>query len=93
MSPTRVQSLIGGRFEEPGSDEVDPIYDPATGETIAMLPYSTAEEIDRAVRAGKNCGARKLRSVMLPPTVLVDETAEQVSSTDFIGGTGRHFLF
>ena len=26
-------------------------------------------------------------------TVLVDETAEQVSSTDFIGGTGRHFLF
>ncbi len=26
-------------------------------------------------------------------TALVDETAEQVSSTDFIGGTGRHFLF
>lgn len=26
-------------------------------------------------------------------TVLVDEAAEQVSSTDFIGGTGRHFLF
>lgn len=53
MSAATVSSLIAGRFEEPGSDEVDPIYDPATGETIAMLPYSTPEEIDRAVRAAK----------------------------------------
>jgi malonate-semialdehyde dehydrogenase (acetylating)/methylmalonate-semialdehyde dehydrogenase len=51
MSAERVPALIGGRFQESGSDEVDPIYDPATGETIALLPYSTAEEIDRAVRA------------------------------------------
>jgi malonate-semialdehyde dehydrogenase (acetylating)/methylmalonate-semialdehyde dehydrogenase len=53
MSVSTVPSLIGGRFEEPGSDETDPIYDPATGETIAMLPYSTPQEIDRAVRAAK----------------------------------------
>ncbi|HSJ51407.1 MAG TPA: CoA-acylating methylmalonate-semialdehyde dehydrogenase, partial [Actinomycetota bacterium] len=53
MSASTVPSLIAGRFEAPGSDEVDPIYDPATGETIAMLPYSTSEEIDRAVRAAK----------------------------------------
>ena len=53
MSVSTVPSLIGGRFEEPGSDEIDPIYDPATGETIAMLPYSTPKEIDRAVRAAK----------------------------------------
>jgi malonate-semialdehyde dehydrogenase (acetylating)/methylmalonate-semialdehyde dehydrogenase len=51
MSAERVPALIGGRFQESGSDEVDPIYDPATGETIALLPYSTSEEIDRAVRA------------------------------------------
>ncbi len=51
MSAERVPALIGGRFEQSGSDEVDPIYDPATGETIALLPYSTPEEIDRAVRA------------------------------------------
>jgi malonate-semialdehyde dehydrogenase (acetylating)/methylmalonate-semialdehyde dehydrogenase len=53
MSASTVPSLIAGKFEQPGSDEVDPIYDPATGETIAMLPYSTTEEIDRAVRAAK----------------------------------------
>ena len=51
MSAERVPALIGGQFQESGSDEVDPIYDPATGETIALLPYSTPEEIDRAVRA------------------------------------------
>jgi malonate-semialdehyde dehydrogenase (acetylating) / methylmalonate-semialdehyde dehydrogenase len=51
MSAERVPALIGGRFQESGSDEVDPIYDPATGETIALLPYSTSDEIDRAVRA------------------------------------------
>jgi hypothetical protein len=30
---------IGGWFGEPESDEIDPIYDPATGETIAPLAY------------------------------------------------------
>ncbi len=53
MSAERVPALIGGRFQESGSDEVDPIYDPATGQTIALLPYSTPEEIDRAVRAAE----------------------------------------
>ncbi len=54
MSADRVPALIGGRFEEPGSDEVDPIYDPATGETIAMLRYSTPAEIDRSVTAARD---------------------------------------
>jgi malonate-semialdehyde dehydrogenase (acetylating)/methylmalonate-semialdehyde dehydrogenase len=53
MSVAKVSSLIAGRYEESGSDEVDPIYDPATGETIALLPYSTAADIDRAVGAAK----------------------------------------
>lgn len=53
MSVATVPSLIGGRFQESGSDEVDPIFDPATGATIALLPYSTGEEIDRAVRLAR----------------------------------------
>jgi malonate-semialdehyde dehydrogenase (acetylating)/methylmalonate-semialdehyde dehydrogenase len=50
MSVETVASLIGGKLEPGTSEEVDPIFDPATGETIAMLPHSTAEEVDRAVR-------------------------------------------
>ena len=51
MSVETVPSFIGGSFREGVSEEVDPIPNPATGETIALLPYSTAEEIDEAVRA------------------------------------------
>jgi malonate-semialdehyde dehydrogenase (acetylating) / methylmalonate-semialdehyde dehydrogenase len=46
-----VLGYIGGRFQEPASEEIDPIYDPATGETIALLPHSTRREIDKAVAA------------------------------------------
>ena len=51
MTVTTVPSFIGGAFREPRSDRVDPIPDPATGETIAELPYSTADEVREAVRA------------------------------------------
>ena len=48
-----VQSFIGGKFQESRSDKADPIPNPATGETIATLPYSTREEINDAVAAAK----------------------------------------
>jgi malonate-semialdehyde dehydrogenase (acetylating) / methylmalonate-semialdehyde dehydrogenase len=55
MSATTIGSFIGGRFREPrsGEGQVDPIPDPATGETIALLPYSTTQEIDEAVAAAR----------------------------------------
>jgi malonate-semialdehyde dehydrogenase (acetylating)/methylmalonate-semialdehyde dehydrogenase len=51
MTVTQVPRFVGGTFLESRSDDVqvDPIYDPSTGETIAMLPYSTPEEIDEAI--------------------------------------------
>jgi malonate-semialdehyde dehydrogenase (acetylating) / methylmalonate-semialdehyde dehydrogenase len=54
-APTKVQSLIGGRLRESHAEDVpvDPVFDPATGETIALLPYSTTEEIGEAVGAAK----------------------------------------
>jgi len=53
MSVEKVPSYIRGSFRESPSEEIDPIPNPATGETIALLPYSTREEIDEAVRAAK----------------------------------------
>ena len=52
---TQVQSFIGGAFRESrsGDVQVDPIPDPSTGETIALLSYSTRDEIDEAVRAAR----------------------------------------
>src|SRR5437588_1122082 len=46
-----VASYIGGRFRESKATTVDQIPNPATGETIASLPYSTRDEINEAVAA------------------------------------------
>ncbi len=51
MSATRVPNFIGGRLEESRSEQFEEIPNPATGETIAVMPYSTSEEINRAVAA------------------------------------------
>lgn len=51
MAAENVMSFIAGRFAEPSSDEMEPVPNPATGETLAILRYSSSEEIDRAVRA------------------------------------------
>jgi malonate-semialdehyde dehydrogenase (acetylating)/methylmalonate-semialdehyde dehydrogenase len=48
-----VASYIGGRFRESKAATVDQIPNPATGETIASLPYSTGDEINEAVAAAK----------------------------------------
>ena len=50
---TDVPTLIGAEWETPASETVDEIPDPGTGRTIARLPYSTMEEIDRAVAAAR----------------------------------------
>ena len=54
MSVTTIPAFIGGELRESTSDRVDPIPDPATGETIAQLPYSGPDEIDAAVRAASD---------------------------------------
>ena len=48
-----VPALIGGDWSPASSITVDEIPDPGTGETIAQLPYSSVEEVDRAVIAAK----------------------------------------
>jgi malonate-semialdehyde dehydrogenase (acetylating)/methylmalonate-semialdehyde dehydrogenase len=55
MTVTQVPRFVGGVFRETRSDDVqvDPIYDPSTGQTIAMLPYSTPEEIGEAIGAAR----------------------------------------
>jgi malonate-semialdehyde dehydrogenase (acetylating)/methylmalonate-semialdehyde dehydrogenase len=56
MSTPQVKRFVGGEFRETRADDVqvDPIPNPATGQTIAMLPYSTSGEIEEAVRTAKS---------------------------------------
>src|SRR5437899_10674376 len=57
IATKNVQSFIGGTFRSSPAADTDPIPNPATGQTIASLPYSSREEIDQAVAAAKKAFA------------------------------------
>jgi malonate-semialdehyde dehydrogenase (acetylating) / methylmalonate-semialdehyde dehydrogenase len=46
----KVKNFIGGRWEEKDGRDVEPVYNPATGEVVAETPLSTKEDVDRAVK-------------------------------------------
>ncbi|MEE9277259.1 MAG: CoA-acylating methylmalonate-semialdehyde dehydrogenase [Dehalococcoidia bacterium] len=52
-SVNKVPTLIGGKFEEPAAATTEEVPNPATGESIAVLPHSTRDDIARAVAAAK----------------------------------------
>jgi malonate-semialdehyde dehydrogenase (acetylating)/methylmalonate-semialdehyde dehydrogenase len=45
-----VRNFIGGSWEEKDGRDVEPVYNPATGEVVAETPLSTREDVDRAVK-------------------------------------------
>ncbi|MGX6443849.1 CoA-acylating methylmalonate-semialdehyde dehydrogenase [Neobacillus sp. K501] len=55
MSVTTVKTVknyIGGEWVESTSENTEVVYNPATGEELAIVPLSTKEEVDQAVQAG-----------------------------------------
>lgn len=46
-----VKNYINGEWVESTSDKTEIVYNPATGEEIAIVPLSTKEEVDQAVQA------------------------------------------
>src|SRR6478609_10827755 len=55
MSTTvsRHQNFVGGEWVDASGGETMEVLNPATGETIAEVPRSSAEDVDRAVQAAK----------------------------------------
>ena len=48
-----LDNVIGGKLHPFGERRTAPVFNPATGEQAAMLPLSTAAELDAAVQAAK----------------------------------------
>lgn len=48
-----IKNYVNGEWVESTTHEFGDVWDPARGEKIARVPYSTAEDLDRAVRAAK----------------------------------------
>ena len=46
-----LQFYVNGAWESGDSQRLHPIYNPATGQVIAQVPYATSAEVDRTARA------------------------------------------
>lgn len=46
-----VKNYIGGEWVESTSEKTEVVYNPATGEELAIVPLSTKDEVDQAVQA------------------------------------------
>jgi betaine-aldehyde dehydrogenase len=48
-----LQNFIDGEFVDPVQGQTEPVLNPATGDVIAHAPLSTADDVDRAVKAAR----------------------------------------
>ncbi len=56
MTQIKVEHLknyIHGKWVASSSDQVEPVYNPATGELIAYVPISSKEDVEQAVKVAK----------------------------------------
>jgi betaine-aldehyde dehydrogenase len=84
-----LQNFIDGEFVEPVEGRTEAILNPATGETIAQAPLSTAADVDRAVKAARGAfegwatatpGERA--AAMLKLADAIEENAEAISALE-----------
>jgi betaine-aldehyde dehydrogenase len=84
---TTLQNFIDNEFVDPADGQTEPVLNPATAETIAEVPVSSAEDVDRAVEAALKAfpewstttpGERALALLKLADTIEAhaDELAE-----------------
>src|SRR5437660_4074361 len=50
-APEPVRVLVGGAWDMPKTPRSGSVYNPSTGRVIARVPFCTAAEVDRAVKA------------------------------------------
>lgn len=48
-----LKNFIGGAWVDSSTSEFRPVYNPATGEVLANVPFSTKEDVDKAVKVAK----------------------------------------
>jgi betaine-aldehyde dehydrogenase/aminobutyraldehyde dehydrogenase len=86
VSVTQQKQFIGGEFVESTSGETMEVLNPATGEVIAEVPSSTAEDVDRAVAAAKKAWGewqdktpKDRMELLLALADIIDENAEELA--------------
>jgi len=85
----KLNNFIGGEAVEPADGATEEVVNPATGETIAEAPLSSAEDVDRAVGAAKKAfdgwaatppGERA--AALLKIADLIEERGEEIADLE-----------
>jgi len=86
VSVTQHKQFIGGEWVESSGGETLEVLNPATGEAIAEVPSSTAEDVGRAVDAAKTAWAewsaktpKDRMELLLALADVIDEHAEELA--------------
>ena len=81
-----IQNAIDGRKVTSASRRIAPVFNPATGEQIAALPLSTADDVNAAVAAAKKAAVgwgttppMKRVQPMFRFKELLDRNAEEIA--------------
>src|SRR5947209_9325159 len=86
-----LQNFIDGSFVDPVEGQTEPVLNPATGETIAQAPLSTAADVDRAVGAARRAfdeggwsttTPAERASALLRLADLLEEHGEEISALE-----------
>jgi 1-pyrroline dehydrogenase len=83
------KNFIGGKWVDSAGGETMEVLNPATGETIAEVPASTAEDADRAVQAAKEALPEWLEStprdrceMLLQLANVLEENADEIGAIE-----------
>jgi aminobutyraldehyde dehydrogenase len=86
VSVTQHKQFIGGEWVEASSGETMEVLNPATGEVIAEVPKSSAEDVERAVAAAAKAWAewqtktpKDRMELLLALADVIDENAEELA--------------
>ena len=81
-----IHNAIGGRKIKSESRRIAPVFNPATGEQVASLPLSTADEVNAAVAAAKDAASAwgatpplKRTKFMFRFKELLDRNADEIA--------------
>jgi 1-pyrroline dehydrogenase len=83
------KNYIGGEWVDSAGGETMEVLNPATGEAIAEVPASTAEDADRAVQAAKDAlpewldsTPRERAEMLLKLADVIEENAEELAALE-----------
>ncbi len=85
--PSRLSLYIAGEWRDGGGREEEPVINPATGETLAMLPHASEADLDEALEASargfdrwRTTAPEKRAAIMMEAARLLRERADHIAT-------------